>query len=50
MPAADGDLFFDYGMSFGLSPVFRFDPSGLGLGDMFETNGVSYGMPDNGDA
>ncbi|WAO92610.1 Zn(2)-C6 fungal-type domain-containing protein [Fusarium falciforme] len=23
----DGDVFFDYDMSFGLSPVFRFDPS-----------------------
>ncbi|KAF4988734.1 hypothetical protein FDECE_14945 [Fusarium decemcellulare] len=23
----DGDMFFDYDMSFGLSPVFRFDPS-----------------------
>jgi hypothetical protein len=23
----DGDTFFDYDMSFGLSPVFRFDPS-----------------------
>lgn len=30
-PGMEGDLFFDYGMSFGLSPVFRFDPSALNL-------------------
>lgn len=29
--APEGDLFFDYDMSFGLSPVFRFDPAALGL-------------------
>ena len=27
----DNDLFFDYGMSFGLSPVFRFDPAAMNL-------------------
>ena len=27
----DGDLFFDYDMSFGLSPVFRFDPGMLNI-------------------
>ena len=48
MAGAEGDLFFDYGMSFGLSPVFRFDPSSLGLGEMFEPSGVDYGMPDTG--
>lgn len=27
----EGGAFFDYGMSFGLSPVFRFDPALLNL-------------------
>lgn len=44
-PELDGDLFFDYDMSFGMSPVFRFEPgmlngdaSGMGFGE------VDYGM------
>ncbi|KAI9172567.1 Transcriptional activator of proteases prtT [Paramyrothecium foliicola] len=43
-----GEMFFDYGMSFGLSPVFNFDAAMLGPGhtpSMQEfTNGVEYQM------
>ncbi|KAH6984680.1 hypothetical protein BKA56DRAFT_671162 [Ilyonectria sp. MPI-CAGE-AT-0026] len=35
----DGDLFFDYDMSFGLSPVFRFDPG------MFAIDGSGQPIP-----
>ena len=35
----DGDTFFDYDMSFGLSPVFRFDPS------MFTVDASGQSMP-----
>ncbi|KAI5464943.1 hypothetical protein BGZ63DRAFT_421932 [Mariannaea sp. PMI_226] len=35
----DGDLFFDYDMSFGLSPVFRFDPG------MFAIDGAGQPIP-----
>jgi hypothetical protein len=31
MPGLDGNMFFDYNMSFGLSPVLHFDPSALGM-------------------
>lgn len=50
---AEGDLFFDYDMSFGLSPVFRFDAAALGMdptaahgtaGQMQEFAEVDYGM------
>jgi len=35
----DGDTFFDYDMSFGLSPVFRFDPS------MFTVDASGQSLP-----
>jgi hypothetical protein len=52
---ADGDLFFDYDMSFGLSPVFRFDAAAMGMdpaaaavaatgGQMQEFADVDYSM------
>jgi hypothetical protein len=31
VPGLDGTMFFDYNMSFGLSPVVHFDPSALGM-------------------
>lgn len=39
----DGDLFFDYDMSFGLSPVFRFDPNMLSIDG---STSMQYGEPD----
>lgn len=47
-PGAGGELFFDYGMSFGLSPVFQFDPTSfMATGDptMQEFGTVDYEMP-----
>ncbi|KAH7361936.1 hypothetical protein B0T11DRAFT_226252 [Plectosphaerella cucumerina] len=52
---AEGDLFFDYDMSFGLSPVFRFDAAAMGMdpaaaavaatgGQMQEFADVDYSM------
>jgi hypothetical protein len=41
---APGELFFDYGMSFGLSPVFQFDPTSF----MGGTAGSDPGMQDFG--
>lgn len=45
----DGDLFFDYDMSFGLSPVFRFDPNMLSIdGSAAATTMQGFGEADFG--
>ncbi|KPM45738.1 hypothetical protein AK830_g756 [Neonectria ditissima] len=38
----EGDMMFDYAMSFGLSPVFGFDPNGIGIEDLQEFPGAEY--------
>jgi hypothetical protein len=43
-PSAGGDMFFDYGMSFGLSPVFNFDPTLIGPGQTPSMPGYGNGV------
>lgn len=41
----DGDMMFNYAMSFGLSPVFRFDPNSIGVEGLQEYPDVDYTAP-----
>ncbi|KAH6897415.1 hypothetical protein B0T10DRAFT_184501 [Thelonectria olida] len=38
----EGDMLFNYDMSFGLSPVFRFDPNAIGIEGLQEFPDVEY--------
>lgn len=41
----EGDMMFNYAMSFGLSPVFRFDPNSIGVEGLQEYPDVDYTAP-----
>ncbi|KAM0273620.1 hypothetical protein ACHAQH_008214 [Verticillium albo-atrum] len=42
MMGMQGDILFDFDMSFGLSPVFRFDPATMAIEGMQEFGNVNY--------